>query len=380
MYRLFQQRPITSKGLVLFPDFAYARAGLRQQAAKVVQHYRVNKKIVRSDNILIRLINTVSCQYGSNPYRYVQLVADETTRIAMTLHLTSEATQGTVFHHMLFGQDSNEIIILNNDPFVMVDVEKKWMDLEPIKVLRHPHADTNMVVFNSALPSTYYDHSTPVDNTNLYIVSINLPMLMLQYALWYESLADNKIGLESTANFLATYPLLNMIHSYLDYAIFNRFANFVNGKGNTVLRNQHSFMVINYYDRIDRTLEGLFESFKTKRLDFATTLMSVPVIFEKDWFDTVFHSNPPQPTRQIAWAMNLAILPTISTLLKIDAANQGGEYKNPANTQWYNYLKIALKKLESDSTLDNQLPIPLLLETNRYLKTEIEVYLQHKQQ
>jgi len=381
MYRLFTSRPVNKKGTVLFPDFFYASTGLKQQAFKIVSHYRANRYMVRSNHILTRLVDTISVQYTGDPYDYVRRVNNELPTLAMALHLTHESNRGLVHHHAFFDRDSTEIIMINSEPFSFDNIKNNWKDLEPVKVLRHPHCDTNMVVFNNSVDPNYYSTSKGDNNDSLYVISINVAMLGLQYALWNKEQLDKtntNIGMESAVNFVAMYPLVNMIYSFLDYAIFNRLVNVVNDRPNPPTRNQHSFMVINYYDRIDRTINGLVEIFKKRRIDFATTLMTIPAVDKKDMFDVLFPKIDVRPTIQVIWALNVAVLPTISTLLKLDAMylSESNNQANPSNTQSYNFLRIMLKRLESDNVLNNQLDVETLLPLKRYIQNDIATYLQ----
>lgn len=381
MYRLYSARPASKKGTVLFPEFIYVRSGLQQEFRKILQWYRINKRIVPTQHLIVKLLNSINTVYGGDINNYARQVANETTRLTMLLGLTNDDTAGKVHHDVFFRNKSNEIILTNNEPFTLNNPEQDWMDLDPIKVLRHPNTDTCMPVFNGNLDDNYYKRNVTVDNNNFYVISINIPMLAVQYALWNKSLTANQFGKESTNNFVATYPIVNMIPSYLDYAIFNRFFNILTKKGNSEQRNVHPFMTINYYDRIDRVLKGLCEHLKTHRLDFANVLMSIPAVFQKDMFSVGFPSfSHYNATRQVLWALEIAVMPTIAMLLTLaavsDEENDSTSYRY-VNTHGYNFLRIAIRKIQSDNLLESHLEVPELLLVKRYLQNNIIDYLEN---
>src|SRR5690606_28825086 len=112
------------------------------------------------------------------------------------------------------------------------------------------------------------------------------------------------------------------------------------------------------------------DSLSNRGLDFATNLFSMPSAFHRVRFNVSIQIYYFRDTRQIACALNIAIMPTIATLLQLDHDND-----NRLNEHHKYILRISLRQIQNDKLMESQLDLQTFLSVKRYLESEIAAYL-----
>lgn len=371
MYTFFNYAKAPFRGRVNFPDFIYVRNGLQREKTKTITYYRNFPRFIPSNHLLVKLIDSINVPYNDDIRIHYDKVQDIALNLSMALKMTSSLYRGKVFSPGVFyGKQSNEIIIATDDEFSGTDGEPKWIDsietnwrdLEPIRVIHHEYTNLNMDIPFGPAPET---------KNALAVIIVNIPMLSCQYQQWRKELnskreAGSALGV---GQFLYAYPLANMINSHLDYSLFNRLSAIWKNDDIPPYRNNQSFFVVNYSERVDRLMAFVLNNLKSKQTDFPNLLMTIPAASEESMFN-VLHLPKVVPTRQIDWALDVARLNAISFLLEFNRVTD-----NRRNNHYVTNMRIALRQLENDSVLRTALPNNILLDIERFIFTRIKPFM-----
>lgn len=339
MHTLFNERVSSDRGQNLFPEFTYVKRGMLQERDKVITFYRNQVFNVESSHLLVRLIQSMQLQTYDNYQRFVDTAKDQSARVSMSLRLTSPIYLGGLRSESIFyGPNVKEVLMATEEDFDVEAGAVEWRDLKPIRVLSHPFADIAMPLLKGHYPST---------QKGITVIAINIPMLMLQYRRWVEEVKYNSgdIASRTIMQFVAMYPIPNMLYSHLDVAIFNRLAVIQRKETPVDIRNPHPFAVVDYSQRLDHILTGMTKSLENRAFTFDQILKNIPMLSAIDLFEVMVLPRGPK-TRQVVWARILARLPLVKFLLRINADSDS--YQN----QYYmTRIAIGLREMKSDGWL-----------------------------
>ncbi len=361
MYQPFAEIDTKERPIFKFPEWDYIRRTLAAQNTKIVEFYRRNPTTVKSNHILVRLIDSFNVPYREDLGIYTGQVRDKAYALAMALRITTPAFKGRVFTEGYFaGSGSREIIVAVNEPFSLSESIANWRDLQPIKVLSHG---------NTQLLSPILDGRRPVQQGGLFIVGINIPLLALQYQCWrkeYTVGKDSPLGIE---HFIRMFPIPNMIYSFQDYAVFNRINLISQNKDIPKAYNPHSFQLIDLSQRVDASLARHVQYIKQKPMPYDQLLKTLPAInvpnlaYTLKIPDTLY-------TRQIKWALAMARLPAVEFMLRINAINN-----YHANRAANNFWRIQFRGMYYDNVFSVGFSQYESTQIWRFINEKITAYL-----
>lgn len=362
MHTLFDSVPAATRGIVRVPEFLYVKGGMSRDLATVMDYYHKNVFAVNSGHFLIRLIQSMNVSMNRDYQSYVDVAEDRGMDLAMSLRMTSSISVGMVFSPGVFyGKNIDEVILSVDADFDIDDAVRRWRELEPVKVLRHPFNDINLKV-----PEANYESS----EGGIAIISVNIPMLMLQYRRWFEVEKSINPEAERTVNqFVAMYPLPNMLPTHLDVAVFNRLVTLANGQEPSKFNRENKMYITDFTSKLDNVLEKQLMILRNKRFAFDQILLSVAMVNKDSLFETMALPKLAR-TRQVNWALTLARLPLIKFLLKLNE-----ESNNQENKFYLNRIRVALKTIRNDRTLKSALPRKLLAEVESSIDIGIRTYV-----
>ncbi len=320
MYSLFNITPDVSFGIMRHSKWMYLKPVLERNLETVTEYYRRSPFAVKSQHFLVRLLHAITTPKSQELLRYYDNVDASCLNIAQTLGMTSAISKGHLWNGVFYGKGNVEILIADNAPFDPIKANDNWETLEPIKVLRHPRSDLNLNIPNG--------FNSGIEN-GVCVILINIPMLAIQYRAWrrgenqksYMTMTNER----SIMQFLHMYPLTNMIHSHLDYALFNRINNLANGYPMGEATLKHPFYLIDYSKELNLFHEKTLESLRDTSKGFYDTLRTVPAISSDSMVD-VMRLPDIAGTRQVVWALVLARLPAL--LFLFGMAKQHPSVKN----------------------------------------------------
>lgn len=344
-----------SQGTVRSMDWKYIHDGLKRNLKTTIEFYQSHSMAVRPEHLLVRLLHNIAVPQSLNIERYFENVDALALDLATALGLTSAIYPGKIFDGVFYGEDSKEIIIAHNDYFDFRKAEFEWENLRPVQVLRHFRSDL--------YPNLPNGKKSGVES-GLAVISINIPMLAIQYRSFRMQEIINTTNEEgvqydtqkSTMQFIHMYVLPNMLYSHMDLAIFNRLYNLEFGipLGESIVK--HSFFISDYTEKMDDFLSTILKTLQTSTRTFKNILENIPLISEDSALELM--SLPDiAPTRQVMWAIVISRLNELMLLFRL--AKEAGGNKNQSEI---NRVMRHMQMYRSDRLFKSILPRDLYMD------------------
>ncbi len=373
MYKSLRFNP-NPRSVSIVPDFIVVRKRLNETLLRLKDFYRNEVRTVSVNHPLYILLHSLPVNYNGDKAAYVRAVQNATIQIAKTHNYVNSAHQGTVWSNKFIPENSEEIIIVNNTPFDIPTAIQNWRQLEPVKVLRHPFGDIKFPVFNRSVRVEYLLYAHRVNDDSTYVFEINVAMLALQWVCWLEHTASNN-DMRNLLNFVAGYPLVTMLESWINIAFFNRYMFFLKNphkKQYPRISNIHPIQIQDVDAELDRAMVKLtIQATKITR-DFARILAELMLPFQKTSLGLLEAADNYQDTRQIIWALNIAYIPIIGGLLLTDALGT-----KRSNMDIKRSLSVNLSRLRHGDYLRPYVPNALFVRTDRYINQNILPYIRY---
>jgi hypothetical protein len=352
MYSLFADNPAYSAGGIShWPEFNLIRR-IYIKELQVLQNYYHNRVYsVKSNHLLVNLLNILSVPMQYSNQRYVEVCRDRADTISRSLEITSETHYGKLHDGVFYGPGCTEILYSVDEYFDIDYVVKNWKDMISVRPLLHPKSDLKLLLPNGKKSSS---------EEGLATIAINIPMLALQYKCFsieqYNNLSKTGSLLGAT-HFIHMYILPNMIGPQLDITIMNRLVNLFYGipMGEGYLR--HVFRISDYSQRIDSILTKVLYRLSTDRMSFQLMLENIPTIFNNNMSVALQMPNY-QPTRQVWWSLILSRLMYMKLLIDIGIVRSDNSNLNSIHN-----LQIELKRLLREHVYNSELSSDILYDT-----------------
>lgn len=340
MLEFFNTPDIFSQGTITPNTWPYLKQGLLRNLDTVKKYYYDKPFAVKSNHILIRLLNNLGVSFNINLERFADIVDAKANNISMNFKMSSPIYRGNIFRDIFYGGEIDEILVNDDDYFDVYSVYNNWKTTQAVKVVYHPKSDLDLLLPNGRYFGT---------ESGTAVISINIAMLAVQYKAFLDKEYKVLLSGESpktTAHFIHMYVLPNMLDSHLDIALFNRAYNLLTNSQMGVSVKKHVFFIPNYSEQIDNAYKYLINYYKTNDRSYKTILRSFPVVSNED-FESSLRLPELAPTRQMIWVNVLSRLKAIEFLAKISRSNNNSFNKN------YNNIFLRYFKLyENDGALD----------------------------
>lgn len=216
MYQLFEANLTLNYPVKMHPRLENLRRLEQQNYEKVQRHYRDTTYFTKGEHPLVTLLRQLPSFTGQDYRQYYYLIKDNYLKYASAVDFTCEQrAAGTKSRHNFTGDGYHDVIIgLGGEPFIR-DWLIDWRDLEPVKVIRHGQTGLRYLPLDGRGGASE-KQTTPV------VYTVNVPLLALQYILYRNYVAENKLTEETYTHFLMKYPLVNVLRSYNDQVVINR--------------------------------------------------------------------------------------------------------------------------------------------------------------
>lgn len=313
MYSLFRDRPTRRLGQTLDPNLAYVRRTFGTLINDVKHYYRKAPKYVASSNLFALIIQQFVINPRVDDGEWVNIVERYSRGFIKDFGMTTPINKGHVHQKgITLGPQSEEVVMVSYDKFDTNGLGKRWRELTPVKYLYHTRTDCTLPIMNNSTPGRAFG-----------VISINIPMLMVQYRYWrrwQESLGV--IQFENAYRFVGSYVLPNMIDSFLDIAFFNRLDRQSQGIPTPTFPVSHPFYLTDLTPKLVRLEEHINFEAILKGIEVEGLAAITPMLVEPNLFDVMRLPREPV-TYQNQWAVTLARLPFIRYLVRMVLRNHG---------------------------------------------------------
>lgn len=336
-----------NRGGMVVPALFTVHRSFMTNLTALTKYYRTHEFYLPNNHLIKELILNLGVSGETNLLEYVDAVRDRIATLSTMYKLSSIHRRGQVLERSQFLNDRvQEIVILHGEPFDIEACATNWQELEAVKFLDHPHTDISF-----AIPDGTYKS----DEMGAAVISINLPLLALQYRLWaqQELLKDNP---SKVSTFIVGYVLNNAIRSHTDIAISNRLFNHVSKTPNLNKKKWRSTSLglPDYTASIDNILETYTTLVTRKQPTFWDILHNIPTLTGVNF---TYRAQLPNiiTTNSVAWAMYAAVIKKLVLAFRI--TSERGMF---INQQVINEVSWITKRLDNNKVFTQQYPAELL--------------------
>nr|DAT18066.1 MAG TPA: hypothetical protein [Caudoviricetes sp.] len=296
----------------------------------VVEYWREMNWIVRSEHILVGVINSLRSEADFSLAIY-NSVKDLIPNV-----VTSRGI-GSSYHYAriqpkshFYGQGCEEIYIEQGfDDAYHQMLTKPYYEWQPIRVCSHPFTSFDFQLPNGK-PRTSGERGRC-------IIKFDLALLYTQYKYWLndESRSRYEDGTAKlVANFIHSIALPGMLASHVDIAWFNRLFNLSQGLAVSNEREDGRLMMSSPYYYVDETHQRMLTDLERSRANFHEWCCWLPGIFTKN-LKSLYTQDNTLESQQIKLPWSVSRLSLLSWLFRLDM-----EFGSGKNTQYRNeYLK-----------------------------------------
>ena len=351
MLEIFESISPIHFGVQKPPGLDYLTRMFQQELSKVVNYYHSRVFGVKNSHLLMHVINHCMAPMEYTDDRFLASVRVKAATVASSLQMTSDTSRGKLFNGVFYGEGNSEIIYYTDEYFDTQYAINNWKSLQPIKVITNSISDCSMLIPIGKNIS---------NKIGLAVISINIPMLMLQYKYFMKEQIAQFIDSQSLIDdrhFLHMYAIPNMLYSQTDYMVINRLKNMYYGIDNSKPMFRHAIAVIDLSDKLDNLLADNLEYISNVKMKYEGIMKSLfsPVIGSQE---VACQLPDMPPIRQIEWAKMLSRLELIEFLLDV-----GGEKNYSLNRVHINSLQRELRRLNRQNIFETILRNDLLVET-----------------
>lgn len=309
-------------------SFDYLKRSYLKELDKITRYYRYRTSAVPSNHLIHKIITHMDTGTDKPLLDYVFDTYPKILPLCRVLGITTQVHRGKVFHDLFFTESVDELLI-SRDELLDVDVlGEDWRSLQPVKFLKHPN-------YNIIPP-----FPDKIPGGGVAVMSIHIPMLMLQYHRWVASSPPGS----NSRNFVYTYPLTNLMTSYTDISLVNRLM----GPDVTSLDSvtKHPFHVLDYSSKVDKVYEGIRDDLYDAKLLHIDVLSRILAIVQEDMYEVLTIPDM-ESSRQSAWVDLISRAGYMSMLLQVAPRSV------KMNKAAVNRANILLDRLERDNVFND---------------------------
>lgn len=340
MINIFNRPLEHGNATISSPRFEKEKSYLNDNLERVVSHYRRQEYAVRSDHLLVQLLQSLPIRGDQSIYELHREVEDKAPELARAFRLFSSATVGEVSYPGVFlGLDGYELIIFEDTYVDVIEAEKHWQELEPVTFLTHAKWDLNMEVPDGSISGM---------GSGIAVIHIHPVKLAIQYKKWREREHYlNKDFQRNMMQFVYAYPLSNAIRSSANVSLYNLLRRRFYDVDSPQVDNEHKFFINVRYSQIEKTLDRFLLDAMRQRINFEEFINSTTLLQQKT-IQNVVGLPSFLKTQQVTWALVAARLPTIEFMLEWNRISNATE-----NRQINNEVRRELKRLKTNRTVNS---------------------------
>lgn len=330
-----ERTPVT--GVQLPSDINYLRRLYQFNKDSIETYYVERSFSTKNTHILSRYLEHIAPFLGYDVYRYLQYADDRTTYLSKHFKFTSDIEKGIVHPPYFFGNNGEEIILVEYETFDVGKFISNWK-LEPcIRVLTEPRNDTKLLL--------------PLGNDNggrggLSVVVINPLKLALKYREFMRVQVKTEMegGVVLNKNhFLMKYVLSTTVSDIIDHMLLNKVMDKFYGRDEVTPKYKHRFKLYEPTTQIKRYVDQTLETIKNKNLDFVNLLHNIQLIFNIDAAELLTLPEL-SGTRQSKWALVVSRLEYMVFMYEVCKSKD-------MNRHYINDWKRLVTRMERDNSI-----------------------------
>lgn len=343
MLQLFTEEYKLQHANIKMPETEYIRNFYLRELLNIQDYYHHRVYAVKSSHLVSQLTYHLSAPYDYEVERFVEVLRTRSPYVANAFGLTSDISPGVIHKGPFYGPQCPEILISNDGYFNPFVVASRWKSICAVKPLLHPRSDMKFLFANGRDVTT---------DQGLSVVSVNLPLLMLQYKCFAQQqlLKTEEEGRLGPSHFVHMYVLPNMLYASTDLAILNRASNLFYGAPMGETKFKHAFRIPDITDKLDKVLKKTLEQLQDSPVPYAMAFDSLPTV-ASDGMLKALRMPEIAPVAQIWWAGIVTRLPAIKFV--IDLCGKRGVARNRGEIV---SLQRHLKRLLRENILQTRLP------------------------
>lgn len=354
MYSLFNSPPLFNPGLSKVTGWNETRRVVLDEMNKLARHYRITSQWSRNTNVLNRILEALDISPNKDKNYVAEMAREDFSQMVAQFGMySSMVTTRNPPLSQFYNQQCLELLVYDDSYFDANAAAANWQNLEPIKILEHPFDDIHL-----SIPDDTYRNQN--DQQGLAIISINVPMLVVQLHYWVESqtkLSDDVYA--QTAQFLTRYPIFNSMKSHLDIAIRNRLFRLYNNEGVSNFLKVHPVAIRDYSQLLDNSLRNACKVLRESNLTYDEILMNIPAVSYENQRQVILLPRI-SPTRAVKWVLDMTRVRTVYNLIRYENALDSNpmisnQSKNPRNVDTRAYIKRRLTIMTNDRPISTPL-------------------------
>jgi len=326
----------------VFPGLFQAQKGLNANLLKMSEYVRTSTKRLRSNHLLVKLLESIPPAPATTALRHYDLVEDVAEEIARGLRISTDIQSGELTSGNFYGGDVKEIVIagtLNRPEFNAQDELLNWDSISAVRILYHPSSDLNFNVPYGVEQTDAFGYA---------VIMIDIPLLTIQYTHWANLQNSKPIDRrQTTQQFIYRYVLGNMIDRQLEIAMFNRYRDINNDITPSKVIERTPLALAKHTGSFDKEVPDVMEYLYDSAASTEDVLDNIPLTIDNTLRDILPFTSLTE-TRQIYWAILAMWLPYVLFLSHFYLINQQGE-----DRRWAKQLKRQLRRIKTDKLTKN---------------------------
>lgn len=268
MFRFLHPRGFYDRSPLQFQRATWLQERLRNVYKEYLTYKQQNQARVASNHLLLTILNAITVPFDGDVIRYMDLVEQQSKRIAGTLRLTTSAVRGDFFKDVFY-KGVNEVIVVGKSDFEPIDLWWDWRNVAPVTVTAHPV--TQFTLFDPVVVNTP-DLNTPDGYVQ---VNIDIPMLAVQYRMYKSTFPTGTME-----QYVAQVVVPAMMRSHLDIVLFNKVCVLLGLMTATSIRSNLPFGQPNLEPQADQLAKEIVDILLNKSLEPAQILSTIPAFFD----------------------------------------------------------------------------------------------------
>lgn len=368
MYTLFNSElKLRQTNTTVFGLDYVKRELMGTQVERYKQYRAMNPGYIKSDHILLKILNMVDISFDGDLPDYYLRVSQIVNRLAGQMGFCNAAHHGRVTPHSSFyGKGIGEIILaVTDDELTPADIWFNWREMSAVRFLSHPVMGCGIFELDGSASIKGAPEGT------MAVVEVNIPLLACQYHLWrmaVRSMTQDGFN-QPTSHFISQVVIPNALPSHLDVAVLNTVHHLLGADQYVKVDSDMPFFTTDLWPRLSKGLGEIVNKFSSQTSFYKDILDNIPVFGQTTLLATVKMPDMAH-TNQVIWALTIARLPCIAMLLKFDAVSS-----NRKNDADQNRIRRSLKEAQSGKYLVNQLPSVVVDYVAGYIAEHLEPYL-----
>lgn len=299
------------------PHFNYLNQLAKSQYKRIRELHDSLTVTVSENNLLVQMLQSLPFRLTGDPVIDARNASSALIQVAGTHRLTTDDTSGKIHSKAILPFKANEVILLTNRPFDVKEALTNWKYLQPIRCISHPFMDICYPLFFNTMDDNYPMANTPVvKGDSTFVFEVNLPMLVFMLSSW--AITDTKRNMR---NFVAMYPIINILPSFMDISYLNRYFRIAIDPLSKInnLNYNKTFSLNLAISQTNTAFDAVRKRMLVENRDMATILSEINLPFSEDITEYLAPAFILRGNRQSRWALDFAYMPYIRGLLSIDA-------------------------------------------------------------